>query len=89
MGPAVILTWWHMTFAVLATQVLARTTSLLDSRHNVHMTRRLYLKAVVPIGFLYSGSMACSNLTYLHLNVAFIQMLKVWPSSDFVGGEDT
>jgi hypothetical protein len=67
-----------MTFAVLATQLLARTTSLLDSRHNVNMTRRLYLKAVVPIGFLYSGSMACSNLTYLHLNVAFIQMLKVW-----------
>lgn len=67
-----------MAFAVLATQLLARTTSLLDSRHHVNMTRRLYLKAVVPIGFLYSGSMACSNLTYLHLNVAFIQMLKVW-----------
>ncbi|KAK8101577.1 triose-phosphate transporter [Apiospora kogelbergensis] len=73
---AVILTWWHMTFATLATQFLARTTHLLDNRHSVKMTRPFYLKAVVPIGLLYSGSMVCSNLVYLYLNVAFIQMLK-------------
>ncbi|KAK8047608.1 hypothetical protein PG996_015672 [Apiospora saccharicola] len=72
----VILTWWHMTFATLATQFLARTTTLLDNRHSVKMTRPFYLRAVVPIGLLYSGSMVCSNLVYLYLNVAFIQMLK-------------
>ncbi|KAK6848909.1 hypothetical protein PG995_012742 [Apiospora arundinis] len=75
-GFPVILTWWHMTFATLATQFLARTTPLLDNRHSVKMTRPFYLKAVVPIGLLYSGSMVCSNLVYLYLNVAFIQMLK-------------
>ncbi|KAK8067157.1 hypothetical protein PG997_013904 [Apiospora hydei] len=73
----VILTWWHMTFATLATQFLARTTNLLDNRHSVQMTRPFYLRAVVPIGLLYSGSMVCSNLVYLYLNVAFIQMLKL------------
>lgn len=75
----VILTFWHMAFASLATQVLARTTSLLDGRHKIKMTRAFYMRAVVPIGLLYSGSMVCSNLVYLYLNVAFIQMLKVSP----------
>jgi hypothetical protein len=63
-------------FATIATQVLARTTSLLDSRKTVKMTGRIYLRAVVPIGLLYSGSLVCSNLVYLYLSVAFIQMLK-------------
>ncbi|KAK6219182.1 hypothetical protein LQW54_002431 [Pestalotiopsis sp. IQ-011] len=40
------------------------------------MSRQFYLRAVVPIGLLYSASMVCSNLVYLYLNVAFIQMLK-------------
>ncbi|TPX08172.1 uncharacterized protein E0L32_001932 [Thyridium curvatum] len=73
---AVILTCWHLVFATLATQVLAKTTHLLDSRKNVRMTGRIYLRAVVPIGVLYSGSLVCSNLVYLYLSVAFIQMLK-------------
>ncbi|CAJ2507747.1 Uu.00g089330.m01.CDS01 [Anthostomella pinea] len=72
----VILTWWHMTFATLATQVLALTTSLLDGRHDIKMTRTLYCRAVVPIGLLYSGSMIFSTLVYLYLSVPFIQMLK-------------
>lgn len=74
-----------MTFATLATQFLARTTTLLDNRHSVQMTRPFYLKAVVPIGLLYSGSMVCSNLVYLYLNVAFIQMLKVRSPSSHRG----
>jgi drug/metabolite transporter (DMT)-like permease len=72
----VILTCWHLVFATVATQLLARTTSLLDGRHKVRMTGRIYLRAVVPIGVLYSGSLVFSNMTYLYLNVAFIQMLK-------------
>ncbi|KAB5585183.1 triose-phosphate transporter [Coniochaeta sp. 2T2.1] len=72
----VILTCWHLVFATGATQLLARTTTLLDSRHGVGMIGRTYLRAVVPIGVLYSGSLVCSNLVYLYLSVAFIQMLK-------------
>ncbi|KAK3398996.1 triose-phosphate transporter family-domain-containing protein [Sordaria brevicollis] len=71
-----ILTCWHLIFATIATQVLARTTTLLDGRKNVKMTGRLYLRAIVPIGFLFSGSLVCSNMVYLYLSVAFIQMLK-------------
>ncbi|OJJ95703.1 hypothetical protein ASPACDRAFT_1875856 [Aspergillus aculeatus ATCC 16872] len=72
----IILTTWHLLFATLATQLLARTTSLLNSRHTHHMTPRTYLRQIVPIGLLYSGSLVTSNLTYLYLNVSFIQMLK-------------
>ncbi|RDA92338.1 hypothetical protein CP533_4385 [Ophiocordyceps camponoti-saundersi (nom. inval.)] len=72
----VILTCWHLIFSVIATQILARTTSLLDTRHKISMTPRLYLRTICPIGLFYSGSLVCSNLVYLYLSVAFIQMLK-------------
>jgi drug/metabolite transporter (DMT)-like permease len=70
------LTCWHLIFATAATQILARTTSLLDGRKEVKMTGRIYLRAIVPIGLLYSASLVCSNMVYLYLSVAFIQMLK-------------
>lgn len=72
----VILTCWHLIFATIATQLLARTTTLLDSRHTVKMTGRIYLRAIVPVGLFYSASLVCSNMVYLYLSVAFIQMLK-------------
>lgn len=74
---AVILTTWHMAFASFMTQILARTTTLLDGRKKVKMTGKVYLRAIVPIGFFFSLSLICGNKTYLYLSVAFIQMLKV------------
>ncbi|KAK9441566.1 DUF250 domain membrane protein [Metarhizium brunneum] len=72
----VILTTYHMAFATIATQLMARFTPLLDGRKTVKMTGRVYLRAVVPIGLFFSLSLICGNLTYLYLSVAFIQMLK-------------
>ncbi|KAH8733658.1 triose-phosphate transporter family-domain-containing protein [Ilyonectria robusta] len=72
----IILTTWHLVFATIATQLLARTTSLLDSRHAITLSRGFYLRTILPIGVLYSGSLVCSNVVYLYLSVAFIQMLK-------------
>ncbi|PNP42844.1 hypothetical protein TGAM01_v201482 [Trichoderma gamsii] len=72
----VILTTYHLTFATVVTQILARWTTLLDGRKTVKMTGRVYLRAVVPIGIFFSLSLICGNLTYLYLSVAFIQMLK-------------
>lgn len=69
-----------MLFAAMATQVLARTTRLLHGRKAVHMTGQKYMRAVVPIGLVYSASLVCSNLPYLYLSVPFIQMLKVGPA---------
>lgn len=76
-GYPVILTTYHLMFATLMTQVLARWTTLLDGRKTVKMTSRVYVRAIVPIGVFFSLSLICGNLTYLYLSVAFIQMLKV------------
>lgn len=59
------------------TQMMARFTNKLDSRHSVPMTGRVYLRAIVPIGLFFSLSLIFGNLTYLYLSVSFIQMLKV------------
>ncbi|KAF2203916.1 TPT-domain-containing protein [Delitschia confertaspora ATCC 74209] len=72
----IFLTTWHLIFATIMTQILARFTTLLDSRKKVPMTGRVYLRAIVPIGVFFSLSLICGNQTYLYLSVAFIQMLK-------------
>ncbi|KAI6365854.1 hypothetical protein MCOR25_005224 [Pyricularia grisea] len=72
----VLLTTYHLTFATIATQLLARYTTLLDGRKTVKMNGQVYMRAIVPIGFMFSLSLICGNLTYLYLSVAFIQMLK-------------
>ncbi|KAL8906915.1 MAG: hypothetical protein Q9207_001723 [Kuettlingeria erythrocarpa] len=72
----VTLTCWHLFFATVMTQIMSRTTTLLDGRKSVKMTGKIYLRAIVPIGAFFSLSLICGNITYLYLNVAFIQMLK-------------
>ncbi|KAL8712615.1 MAG: hypothetical protein Q9220_003146 [cf. Caloplaca sp. 1 TL-2023] len=72
----IVLTCWHLTFATIMTQIMSRTTTLLDGRKTVKMTGKIYLRAIVPIGAFFSLSLICGNVTYLYLNVAFIQMLK-------------
>lgn len=57
------------------TQLLARYTTLIP-RPKIPITGRLYLRTILPIGLLYTISLVCSNLVYLTLSVAFIQMLK-------------
>ncbi|KHN94102.1 DUF250 domain membrane protein [Metarhizium album ARSEF 1941] len=74
--PAILLTSWHLLFATVATQVLARTTTLLDSRKNVHMSANTYARAILPISIFYSLSLVTSNMAYLYLSVPFIQILK-------------
>lgn len=74
---AITLTCWHLVFATLMTQIMARSTHFLDGRKSVKMTGRVYLRAIVPIGAFFSLSLMCGNMTYLYLSVAFIQMLKV------------
>lgn len=63
------------------TQILARFTTILDSRKKVPMTGKVYLRAIVPIGLFFSLSLICGNQAYLYLSVAFIQMLKVRPDN--------
>lgn len=71
------LTTWHMFFATVVTQCLAKFTTILDSRHKVPMNRETYTRAILPIGLFFSFSLICGNVAYLYLSVSFIQMLKV------------
>ncbi len=40
------------------------------------MSSQTYMKAVVPIGALFAGTLWLGNAAYLYLSVSFIQMLK-------------
>lgn len=41
------------------------------------MSKDMFLKSILPIGLLFSGSLILSNTAYLYLSVSYIQMLKV------------
>ena len=68
----VALTMWHMGFC----SILAIGTVKLGYVEPVGMSRETYVQAIVPIGFLYAGTLWLGNAAYLYLSVSFIQMLK-------------
>ncbi|KAF1353816.1 triose-phosphate transporter family-domain-containing protein [Delphinella strobiligena] len=72
----IFLTTWHLFSASVITQIMARFTTILDSRKQVPMTKRTYVRAIVPIGLFFALSLVCGNMAYLYLSVSFIQMLK-------------
>jgi hypothetical protein len=73
---AILLTTWHLGFATLATQILARTTTLLDSRKKIPISPATYARTILPISIFYSISLVTSNMAYLYLSIPFIQILK-------------
>jgi hypothetical protein len=68
---------WHLFFAAIGTRVLQRTTRLLDGTKDVRMDKATFVRRILPIGVLFSGSLILSNTAYLYLSVSYIQMLKV------------
>jgi len=72
----VFLVTWHLTFAAIGTRLLQRTTRLLDGTKDVHMSKDMFIRSILPIGLLFSGSLILSNTAYLYLSVSYIQMLK-------------
>ncbi|KAJ7276071.1 TPT-domain-containing protein [Mycena haematopus] len=74
----VFLVTWHLTFAAIGTRVLQRTTNLLDGTKDINMNRDMFLKSILPIALLFSGSLILSNSAYLHLSISYIQMLKAF-----------
>lgn len=60
----------------IGTRVLQRTTHLLDGAKDVHLSKDMFVRSILPIGLLFSASLILSNTAYLYLSVAYIQMLK-------------
>ena len=50
----------------------------MDAAKDVHISRETFLRSIVPIGLLFSGSLILSNKAYLYLSVHYIQMLKAF-----------
>jgi len=74
----VFLVTYHLGFAAVGTRILERTTHLLDGAKDVHLTKDMFVRSILPIGLLFSGSLILSNTAYLYLSVAYIQMLKAF-----------
>ncbi|CAD6572192.1 MAG: hypothetical protein TREMPRED_000471 [Tremellales sp. Tagirdzhanova-0007] len=72
----IFITAYHLGGAAVGTRVLRATTNLMDGLDKINMTSEMYLKSILPIGVLFSGSLILSNTAYLTLSVSFIQMLK-------------
>ncbi|KAK9865994.1 hypothetical protein WJX84_007622 [Apatococcus fuscideae] len=66
------LTMWHMFFS----SCLAFICVKIGWVSGVDMSSQTYMKAVVPIGALFAGTLWLGNAAYLYLSVSFIQMLK-------------
>lgn len=69
----IALTIWHMTFSSGLAFLLVRSGYV----QSCDMSMETYLKAIVPIGACFSGTLWLGNAAYLYLSVSFIQMLKV------------
>ncbi|KAK9834440.1 hypothetical protein WJX74_001775 [Apatococcus lobatus] len=79
----IALTMWHMGFSGL----LAFACVRLGYVPSVNMSRETYMKAIVPIGALFAGTLWLGNAAYLYLSVSFIQMLKaLMPVAVFIVG---
>ena len=50
----------------------------MDGAKDVHITKDVFLRSILPIGLLFSASLILSNTAYLYLSVAYIQMLKAF-----------
>jgi len=50
--------------------------SLTNAATRITVDRQLMLRGVLPIAFFFSVQLVLSNMAYLHLSVAFLQMMK-------------
>jgi hypothetical protein len=75
-----VLTFWHLLVSTAITQILARTTSLIDLSKSIPINSHLFVTSILPIGLSFSLNLVFNNAAYTFLSVAFIQMFKVRPN---------
>ncbi|KAI9194024.1 hypothetical protein LWI28_002472 [Acer negundo] len=78
----ITLTMIHMGFSGLVAFFLVRVFKVVTP---VKMTFEIYATCVVPISAFFASSLWFGNTAYLHISVAFIQMLKaLMPVATFI-----
>lgn len=65
-----------MIFSSVASYLVCKVFKLVDA--NKEFTWYFYLTRIMPVGLFMALTLAFGNLVYLHLTVAFIQMLKAF-----------
>ncbi|KAK9819643.1 hypothetical protein WJX72_000664 [[Myrmecia] bisecta] len=79
----IALTMWHMFFSSTLATICVRGGYV----PSANMTTDVYMRAIVPIGALFAGTLWLGNAAYLYLSVSFIQMLKaLMPVAVFIVG---
>ncbi|KAJ0034138.1 hypothetical protein Pint_24192 [Pistacia integerrima] len=78
----ITLTMIHMGFSGLVAFFLVRVFKVVSP---VKMTFEIYATCVIPISAFFASSLWFGNTAYLHISVAFIQMLKaLMPVATFI-----
>lgn len=72
------LTTWHMFFAVVMTQILAKTTDMLPGVKEKKVDKDIFLYNIIPVSIFFSVSLVFANMAYIYLSVSYIQMLKAF-----------
>ncbi|KAJ7155291.1 hypothetical protein C8R46DRAFT_910761, partial [Mycena filopes] len=72
------LVTWQLVFVTIMTQVLQRTTRLLDGMKDAPMNKDLFLRSILPIGVFSGGSLALGNAAYLHMSISYIMAMKAF-----------
>lgn len=68
----IALTMWHMFFCAALAIGLVKSGKV----SSINMDQATYIRAIIPIGACYAGTLWVGNAAYLYLSVSFIQMLK-------------
>ncbi|KAJ6810157.1 putative sugar phosphate/phosphate translocator [Iris pallida] len=78
----ITLTMIHMGFSGVVAFFLVRVLKVVTP---VKMTFQIYATCVIPISAFFASSLWFGNTAYLHISVAFIQMLKaLMPVATFI-----
>jgi len=73
----VFLMWWHALAGTISMNILRLARpSLMPAVTEGSMNLRSYVINVFPIAFLQAAALAFGNTAYLHISVAYIQMVK-------------
>lgn len=79
----IALTLTHMAFCASLAFLLVK----LGVTDTAHMDSNTYIRCVLPIAALFSGTLWMGNAAYLYLSVAFIQMIKaLMPAAVYTAG---
>ena len=72
------LTTWHMFFATVMTQIMARTSNWLPGVKAKLVDTDVLRTQILPVSLCFSISLVLANTAYIYLSVSYIQMLKAF-----------